>query len=380
MDENGNIFSAGTLSYKNTELFSPFRNHFKQVVDTDAVPTISGIVTGLPNVTNSLQYVAGVAVGDKMYYMPRNATQIMVLDTTDDSISFIGNFAGTNKFFGSRLAPNGYIYSFGLYGSTLKFNPEDNTYITFGGDLGGYKWVVGDRIYMIQTDGTLDYLDTNTDTVVSLGAVPGWIAGVMRTHTQSMCGEIIYYERYSGDTAGINRLGKLNLTTFTYTYKDLPSNSNSISIWGQTAGVTHPNGKIYLASDAENRWAIIDTLDNDSIAYSNTFGDLVSTKHVSCCMGSNGKVYNFPFNLTNPGSNIEELDVETNISTVIGGMDDVTGGGLNYRGWYCATLMPNGNIYSCGQDMAGFIMKIGFNNVNNFSEEFTQSKWFNQRR
>jgi hypothetical protein len=376
------IFNAdiGALDYRNTDTFNQFRNHYKQNVDKSSTPTFSSVITGLPNQNNSAQYYCGITIGTKAYFFPRNATQIMVVDSIDDSITFVGSFAGVNKFFRVKLAPNGYVYAFGFYGSTLKFNPKDNTYTSFGSDIGGYKVIIGDKIYSINGGtGVVGYLDTNTDKYYDLGLPSGYISGTLEQPILSIQNNLYFMRRGAG-TAGTNRMCKLDLETFTYTYKNLPTNSSTFPF---TQGFAHPNGKIYLAANTEDRWGIIDTLNNDSVSYSNVTvaGNYGLTKHLSCIMGANGNMYNFPYNDSSPGSNVEELNVDTDVSTVITNAATIKGTtAYNYKNWISVCLMPNGKIYGVASDCTGFLLKGNFNNADEFNEEFTKSQWVNNNK
>ena len=63
------------------------------------------------SISGSLKYIGGVlAPNGKIYCVPRNATQILVIDPTDNTTELFGSISGTSKYYGGVLAPNGKIY------------------------------------------------------------------------------------------------------------------------------------------------------------------------------------------------------------------------------------------------------------------------------
>ena len=53
---------------------------------------------------------AVLAPNGKIYCVPRNHTQVLCIDPTNNSTTLFGNFAGATKWTGAVLAPNGKIY------------------------------------------------------------------------------------------------------------------------------------------------------------------------------------------------------------------------------------------------------------------------------
>ena len=61
-----------------------------------------------------------------------------------DSVSMFGSLAGSSKWFGGVLAPNGCIYGIPSDSTTvLKINPSNDSVSIFGSLAGSLKWVNG---------------------------------------------------------------------------------------------------------------------------------------------------------------------------------------------------------------------------------------------
>ena len=370
-----------TLSHKNTKRFNQFKNHYDRFVDTSATPTYSTLNVGLASVLSSYKYYCSCVYGTKAYFFPYNETRILVIDSTDDSFYFIGNFSGSAKFLNANLAPNGYIYADGNYGSILKFNPNDDTYTTFGSKpTSGYgrSHIVGDKIYMLlQNSAPLQFkvIDTTNDTLYDYFPTGGLSTQIYLTINVGI-NNCLYLMRRLATTAGIDRLMKVNLTTNTVTYIDVPSVTTLLDPWS-SQGTVHPNGKIYYPSAIENRWLIVDTLNGDAISYVNndTPTNLTQLKSVGSALGANGNIYSTPFNEPFSVADSQELNILTNSSTYKN--DSSTLETANARLWYCPVTTPNGNIYCAGFD-TGKVLKISFNNAQDFDSNFTNSQWINK--
>lgn len=83
--------------------------------------------------TVSGQYPGGVIKDGIAYGAPRSPNTILKIDTSDNSIDFIGNFPGSNKFTSGCLLPNGNIL-FTPHNSDkiLEFNPETGEVKRYG--------------------------------------------------------------------------------------------------------------------------------------------------------------------------------------------------------------------------------------------------------
>jgi len=63
------------------------------------------------NFEGSDKYIGGVlAPNGKIYCVPNNSTQILVIDPATNTTALFGNFSSSHKWFGGVLAPNGKIY------------------------------------------------------------------------------------------------------------------------------------------------------------------------------------------------------------------------------------------------------------------------------
>jgi hypothetical protein len=109
--------------------------------------------------------------------------------TSDDSVSTFGNLAGTNKWVGGVLAPNGCIYGIPYtLAPVLKIDTSDDSVSTFGNLPGGAKWWGGvlapnGCIYGIpRASTTILKIDTSDDSVSTFGNLAGtnkWAGGVL---------------------------------------------------------------------------------------------------------------------------------------------------------------------------------------------------------
>lgn len=366
------------LSYRNTTRFNQFRNHYERFVDKNVTPTFTLLNVGLTAGTSSYKYIlGGVTVGDKVYFFPYNETRILVIDSTDDSYYYIGNFIGTAKFHSTYLAPNGYIYSFGSYGSVLKFNPKDETYSTFGTISGFSGEIRGSKIYCLVNSTTFQFkiIDTENDTIYDDTSFTGGLSGQSYVAREIGINNKMYFLINLATNAGVNRLGIVDFETKSVTYKDVPTNTTRLDAPPWYKGISHPNGKIYFNGFVDSRWLIIDTLNNDAISYSNTItSNLNNGKGQSCGMGGNGKMYQLPVNNLEDRGNFQELDTDTDVSIKIHDAQDLIG--TFSRAYYGCQLVANGNIYGAPTDVA-HVLKIEINS--GFSKEFTDSQWYNNR-
>ena len=373
-----------SLSHRNTKRFNQFKNHYERFVDKSADPTISVLDVGLSYGVNSFKYyTAGINVGDKVYFFPYNTTQILVIDSTDDSYYYVGNFAGSGKFRLASLSPNGFIYAYGGYGSILKFNPKDDTFSTFGTTSTNYLGgciLVGSKIYgtpnVIGVD-TIQIIDTETDTV-SYETISGWNTshGAIDSVALSIDNKFIYGIKNRID--GTDNIFKIEVETLTATHLTIAMSPGVTNVpWSSVC--LHPNGKMYFCPSYEIRWLIIDTLNGDSISYSNNIvGTSVSNVSFqqSLFLGINGNFYTTAFNNDSFRQPLE-LDTVTDQSVIFFNYSTI--GSPAGRLWYNSVSCPNGVVYSAPFD-AKDVLKHTFNNTTNFNKEFTQSPWFNKNR
>ena len=91
--------------------------------------------------TSGGKWVSGaLATNGKIYCIPFNSTQVLVIDPSNNTTSLFGSFSGSGKWVGGVLAPNGKIYCV-PHESTqiLVIDPSNNTTSLFGNLSGIYK-------------------------------------------------------------------------------------------------------------------------------------------------------------------------------------------------------------------------------------------------
>jgi hypothetical protein len=147
-----------------------------------------------------LQTAGSVAVGDKIYFTPRDATKVLVLDTTDDSWDVFGTLpADAQKWVGGVLVDNRYIYCTPRNETRiLKVDTSDDT-ISFITDLpeGTNKWngeMVGanGKVYMFPRNHyTVLEIDPSDDSYQlhsTFFAIDKWVGAVANAANTSAYG------------------------------------------------------------------------------------------------------------------------------------------------------------------------------------------------
>jgi hypothetical protein len=154
--------------------------------------------TQLGSVAGTLKWYGGVlAPNGCIYGVPRDSTTILKIDTSDDSVSTFGSLSGTAKWFGGVLAHNGIIYCI-PHTSTeiLKIDPSTDTTSTIGSLSGATKWVGGvlapnGCIYGVPYSSTsVLKIDPSTDTITTFGSLAGsnkWCGGVLAPDGKIYC-------------------------------------------------------------------------------------------------------------------------------------------------------------------------------------------------
>ena len=73
--------------------------------------TQSATISTFGSLAGTSKWAGGVLAPNGMIYgMPYNSTTILKIDPTTDTATTFGSLSGTNKWFGGVLAPNGRIY------------------------------------------------------------------------------------------------------------------------------------------------------------------------------------------------------------------------------------------------------------------------------
>ena len=235
-------FLNGAIPASNGKIYlSPFNHDRIGAINTNThPPTYENI--GDTTVTG---YRGAVRVGDKIFFIPNNATSIAVLDVADnESISFHGDFLGSSKWADGILAPNGKIYCIPHAANNILVitpdSPEDS--------------------YIIDDGPSIFSSDKGNLTIGPDGMI--YFVNVQST-------SFIYMIDPENDT---------------YTRFEYGSNVN----YGGC--VTAPNGKIYLIPHRANNVGIFDpiekTLDRISL-----FVDVPVRQYMNAILAEDGNIY-----------------------------------------------------------------------------------------
>lgn len=157
------------------------------VIDTsnDSIYFIdtTGVVTfGNGNLTDLAKCDGGTPYGDFIYGTPSTVTYFIKIDTSNDTVTTFGTLAaGVNKYFPATLGRNDriYFYSYGA-ANILKLNPSNDTVSTFGTLTATGAWKTGGsfvlpdgRIFACNGTDRFGVLhDPDDDTIIEIGLVP----------------------------------------------------------------------------------------------------------------------------------------------------------------------------------------------------------------
>ena len=135
------------------------------------------------------KWLGGVlAPNGKIYGIPRNSTQILEIDPTNNTTSLFGSLpGGENKWAGGVLAPNGKIYAIPtLSTQILEIDPTNNTTSLFGSFSENAKWRGGvlapnGKIYAIprESNQVLEIFGVDSPNVIGSDAnIPASLANL----------------------------------------------------------------------------------------------------------------------------------------------------------------------------------------------------------
>lgn len=263
--------------------------------DNVNTPTITNVGT-FSSTAN--KFTSAHEVGSKIYFIPATFESIMILDLSNDSLSFIGSLGATaNKFGKSALADNGLIIA-PANASTqhLIFNPQTSQ-IT------------------LQTAITAGIIQQARGVAVNAG------------------NGFIYM---AANNSGSNyRITKINTDTLVESLVSTSITDDNLI----TSGFAY-NGVIYFYRPTNSAFYIFNTNDNDSrVVFSS--GVSASVPYSSYNIGSDGWVYYFHIFTTNAGQvphfRINPINNTIQISSFLSN---------NTVRNQCSVMGIDGNIYS----------------------------------
>ena len=310
-----------------------------------------------------------LAPGGFIYGIPYGATDILKIDTSNDTVSTFGDLSaigGGNKWDGGVLAPNGFIYGIPRNAtSVLKIDTSKDTATTFGNIAGSLKWTSGilapnGCIYGIPNSATsVLKIDPTTDTITTFGSYTAggsgfkWQGGVLAPNG------IIYCVPFRA-----NKILRID------TNNDTVSEFGSYPVGGEKwlGGAISKDGKVYFAPQNRTDFLKIDPL-NDSIT---SFGSLPGTGvyvYGGMYYMPNNRFYGIPSELAYGFKLNPENDTAITIGTI---------GGSPIYAWFSGLSSPNGAIYGIPFDGSSVLKIENEGVINGFDEDFLMSGYYNK--
>ncbi|HNF17359.1 MAG TPA: putative Ig domain-containing protein, partial [Leptospiraceae bacterium] len=299
-------------------------------LNSESVKGLSGSETtnAFGSLAGTGKWVGGVLAPDgKIYGIPFDSTSVMELDPAANTAGTFGSLAGTAKWTGGVLAPNGKIYGIPTDSTTvLVIDPVTKTTATFGSLAGTAKWAGGvlapnGKIYGIPQNSTsVLVIDPAANTASTFGSLAGtnkWMGGVLAPNGK------IYGIPFDSTTVLV-----------------IDPAANTASTLGSLAGtgkwmegVLAPNGKIYGIPAGATDVLVIDPASDTA----STFGSVgVGTyKWTGGLLAPNGKIYGIP----RYASNVLVIDPNTNTTASFASLS----GSPNK--WSSGMIGANGKIY-----------------------------------
>lgn len=306
--------------------------------------------------TTSNNYGGGVlAPNGKIYYIPLNASNVGVMDPSDNSFTTILSsetaLSSSLKYNGGILAPNGKIYCIPFNASNVGvIDPRTDSFTTISGpNLATQKYVGGvlapnGNVYCIPFNASnVGVINTNNDsftTILSaettLSSANKYAGGVLAPTGN------VYCVPYNSSNVGI-------IDPINHTFTTILSSESALSSTDKYAGgVLAPNGKIYCVPFNSSNVGVIDPFNGSLTIIS--ISDAGNEKYYGGALAPNGKIYCVPYN----ASNVGVVDPITNTFDVITGLTS----SLNkYVG---GVVAPNGKIYCVPFDQTNtLVIKTG---------------------
>jgi len=228
-------------------------------------------------------------VSGKVYFIPASATQILVLDTLDNSTYLFADFSGTLKWRASVLAPNGKIYCPPYDNSSiLVIDPIDDstTEINVSEVTTGSLWCTitlapNGKLYCAPRSSTgVLVIDPTDDSY--------YIFNYLSDANQYTCSCLgidgkIYCPPLSANSFMI--IDPID-DSITYDY----SISGSTKFWG---ALTAPNGHIYAVAFIYDKMVKVD-ISNNTVEEFGQLPDAPSQKTLGAALSDKGKIYGVP--------------------------------------------------------------------------------------
>lgn len=312
----------------------------------------TNVVSTFGNYVGNEKWFGGVAGHNgKIYCIPRNSNEILVIDPSEDSTYTFGNIA--DQFGGGVLAPNKKIYCPPLNGNyILKIDPEEDDVDQIPGltDTNYFGGVLANngKIYFIPHNAeSLLILDPENESITEIYhgifADVSWSGGVLAPDGSIYC-----------IPATATRVLRIN------------PDDNSFTLVGTTygsefkwfSGVLATNGMIYGMPYESNEILKIDPYTGTSSA----FGDY-EDKWAGGRMASNGLIYGIPFD----ASSILVIDSRYDIVKELGDIEDQ---------WLGGVLGINGIIYGVPHDSEN-ILRIDSEYIG-IELDFVLSRYWNK--
>lgn len=254
---------------------------FIEYVATAPDATVYPIVTNFNTVpAGSGKWYGGVLAPNGMIYgVPYSATTVLKINPTDDTFTTFGSLPSTSfKWRGGVLAPNGMIYCAPLSsGNILKINPTNDTTSTITTGAGSYNGGVlapNGHIYFIPDSSTsIIKINPTTDTVSTvvsgLGAENKWGCAILAPN-----GIIYAFPNFASTSVnanyGILRINPAN-DTVTHLFANTISNNPAVRCATLAA-----NGKAYGSNSTQSTTTpIIFEFDPTTETYNNV-GNLLA--------------------------------------------------------------------------------------------------------
>ena len=327
------------MAYPAWDFYGYVGYEFLNMLATDFTKTFSPSPMTSINVpiAGKYKWIGGVlAPNGKIYGIPGGATDVLVVDTNNDSVSHIGSFSSVaGKWGGGVLATNGKIYGIPRYSSTiLEIDPISGFINEFGSITGDNKYLGGvlgpnGKIYCVPLAATsvlvIDPFNPYTyPQIGSLGSGNKWAGGALAPNGKIYCAPY--------DSTSI-----LEIDTYNNTVSTFGTISGSSKYHGATLA---PNGKIYCAPYKAGKVLEIDPINRTATQIGSSIGER------SCItLGLNGKLYLLPYN----AGYMVEIDVISQTHTYLHSIERVSGLILAQNGKFYTFPASGYQVYVMGQ-------------------------------